>query len=163
MAAALDTTSWSAFESTLALRLGEVGDGEFVSIADGRIVPEPAPKRGLFGRVFGGDEPVDAGAFVQAQRTGDLLYVECVGSRSFGGRHAFSPQQETELDRLGWVHRPELAGDKVYLIGTTDPDLVGHLPLGDTAAAASAALLMVATMHDVVGVEHPSELAVTAV
>lgn len=41
--AALDKGSWSAFESTLALRLGQVGDGEFVSVADDRFVPEPAP------------------------------------------------------------------------------------------------------------------------
>lgn len=158
-AAALATSSWSAFETTLALRLGPVGDGEFVSIADGRFVPEPAPKRGLFGRVFGGDDPVDAGAFVQAQRTGDLLYVECVGSRSFGGRHAFTPQQETELAGLGWVHRPELAGDKVYVIDTADPELVGHVPVAEKAAAAS---VMVATMRDVVRVEYPGELDVTS-
>lgn len=155
---ALDTPSWPAFEASLALGLAQLADGEFVSIADGRFVPEPAPERGLFRRVFGGKNLADGGAFVQARRTGHLLYVECVGSRSFGGRHAFSPQQESELAGLGWVRRPELAGEKVYVIDAADPDLIGHVPIGESTAAASA---MVATMHEVVGVEHPRDLDLT--
>lgn len=155
----LDTTSWTTFESTLALRLEQLGDQEFVSIAVGSFVPEPPPKRGLFGRVFGGHEPVDAGAFVQAQRTEQLVYVECVGSRSFGGRHAWTPQQEAELVRVGWVHRPELVGDKVYVMGAgADPTLNGHVPVGAVRAVAA---LMVATMRDVAGAADPSSLDVT--
>ncbi|MEO6999069.1 MAG: hypothetical protein ABI112_13385 [Terracoccus sp.] len=155
----LDTTSWTSFESTLALRLGQLGDHEFVSIAEGSFVPEPHQKRGRFGRMFGGEEPVDAGAFVQAQRTEQLVYVECVGSRSFGGRHAWTPQQEAELERVGWVHRPELIGDKVYVMGAgADPDMNGHVPVGDARAVAA---LMVVTMHDVVGIVGPASLDVT--
>lgn len=59
---ALDTPSWPAFEASLALGLAQLADGEFVSIADGRFVPEPAPERGLFRRVFGGKHLVDGGA-----------------------------------------------------------------------------------------------------
>ena len=155
----LDTTSWTSFESTLALRLGELGEQEFVSVAEGLRVPEPQARRGLFDRMFGSDHAVDSGAFVQAQRTGQLVYVECVGSLSFGGRHAWSPEQEAALERVGWVHRPELVGDKVYVMGAgADPDLNGHVPVGD---ARGVAALMVVTMRDVVGAADPASLDVT--
>ncbi|MEP6561088.1 MAG: hypothetical protein ABJD68_08430 [Nakamurella sp.] len=154
----VDTTSWATFESTLALRLGQLGDQEFVTVAEGSFVRKPAPKRGLFGRVFRSNDPVDAGAFVQALRSGQLIYVECVGSRSFGGRHAWTPQQEGELERIGWVHRPELIGEKVYVMGAgADPDLNGHVPVGDARAVA---VLTVATMRDVVGIVDPGLLDV---
>lgn len=155
----LDTTSWTTFESTLALRLGELSEQEFVSVAEGSFVPEPRARRGLFGRMFGSDHAADSGAFVQAQRTGPLVYVECVGSLSFGGRHAWTPEQEAALERVGWVHRAELIGDKVYVMGAgADPHLNGHVPVGDARAVAA---LMVATMHDVVGAADPASLDVT--
>lgn len=155
----LDTASWTSFESTLALRLRQLDDQEFISIAEASFVPEAPPKRGLFGRVFGSDEPVDGGAFVQAHRTEALLYAECVGSRSFGGRHAWTPEQEAALEWVGWVHRPALIGDEVYVIGVgADPNLNGHVPLGDAPAVAA---LMVAAMRDVVGTEYPATLDIT--
>lgn len=154
----LDTTSWTTFESTLTRRIGQLGDGEFVCIAEGSFGTEPPPKRGLFSRVFGNKDPVDAGAFVQAQRSEKLVYLECVGSRSFGGRHAWTPEQEAELVRVGWVHRLQLIGEKVYVMGAgADPALNGHVPVGHAPAMA---VLTVATMRDVVGTADPAALVV---
>ena len=60
---------------------------------------------------------------------------------------------------MGWVHRPELVGDKVYVMGAgADPDLNGHVPVGD---ARGVAALMVVTMRDVVGAADPASLDVT--
>lgn len=158
----LDTTSWTSFESTLALRLRQLDDPDFITIAEGSFVHEPPAKRGLVGRVFGGvfggGEPLDAGAFVQAHRAGALLYAECVGSRSFGGRHAWTSDQEAALERVGWVHRPALIGEEVYVMGAgADPALNGHVPVGDAPAVAA---LMVAAMRDVVGTVHPDTLEI---
>lgn len=154
----LDTTSWTSFESTLALRLRQLDDPDFITIAEGSFVHEPPPKRGLFGRVFGRDEPLDAGAFVQAHRAEALLYAECVGSQSFGGRHAWTPDQEAALERVGWVHRPALIGEEVYVMGAgADPELNGHVPVGDAPLVAA---LMVAAMRDVVGAAHPDTLQI---
>lgn len=62
------------------------------------------------------------------------------------------------MARLGWVRRPELAGEKVYVINAADPDRIGYVPIDESTGAASA---MVATMHEVVGVEHPRDLDLT--
>lgn len=156
----LDTTSWTTFGSALALRVGQLGDNEFVSVLEPSFVSEPAPKRGLFGRLFGGvfgnDDLFDGGAFVQTHRTEQLLYVECVGARSFGGRHAWTPAQEAMLERVGWVHRPESIGERVYVIGH-HPELNGYVPIGEARTVAG---LMVATMRDVVGIADPASLDV---
>lgn len=154
LTAELDTTSWSSFEPSLALRLRQLDDQEFVSIAEGSFVPEPPRKRGLFGRMCGSDEPVDGGTFVQAHRTQELLYAECVGSQSFGGRHAWAPEQEAALARIGGVHRRALIGEEVYVLGA-DPYLNGRVPVGDASALAAA---MVAAMRDAVGSDCPDTL-----
>lgn len=161
--AELDTTDWAAFETSLATHLARLADQGFVSIHDGLPLPAAAPESdrpGLLGRLFGKDQSdPDSGVFVQAQRAGDHVYVECVGDRSFGGRHDWTAQQQQQLAHIGWLHDPELIGEKVYVPTTPGaPELHGNLPVGDVATAAR---IMVATLRDVVGVPSPATLDIS--
>lgn len=153
----LDTSSWSAFEVSLRAHLAHLGDDQFVSISDRPLHSAPGPKPGLLSRLFGRRALFDGGVYVQTRRSDEYLYVECVGSRSFGGRHAWTPEQEADLEALGWVHRPELIGEKVYVIGTDAPDLNGHVRIGE---AGLATRLMVATLREVARVASPVTLDV---
>lgn len=161
--AELDTTDWAAFETSLATHLSRLENEGFVSIHDGLPLPAAATETdrpGLLGRLFGKDRPEpDPGVFVQAQRAGDYVYIECVGDRSFGGRHDWTAQQQEQLARIGWLHDPELIGEKVYVPATPDaPELHGNLPLGEVATGAR---IMVATLRDVVGVTSPATLDIS--
>lgn len=153
----IDTWSWTALEVSLAAHLKHLDDDQFVSISDRPLHPAPGPKPGLLGRLFGRRALFDGGAYVQSHRSDEYLYVECVGSRSFGGRHAWTPEQEADLERLGWVHRPDSIGEKVYVIGTDAADRNGYVRIGD---AALATRLMVATLREVARVSSPTTLDV---
>jgi len=136
----LDTTSWSAAEWSLVHWLSELEDSQFITLS----IPGPPPiKSGFFRRKIIVSTP-----FVQALRMDDLLYIECVGSTSFGGQYAWNPADEDALKRLGW--EPETVRHQVF---------VRYFPRDQARAAAR---LLVTTLRDIARLADPATLDVNA-
>lgn len=149
----IDRTSWSALERSLAATLGALSEDAFVVVSP---ADRPQPERRTFLQRLFRTAQVDGGPFVQARAGDGLVYVECVGTRSLGGRHAWTPTQEARLTQVGWVHVIPPLGDPVYVPAAEEPD--GWL---DRDSVARASRLMVATMRDVVGVARPASVDIT--
>ena len=71
-----------------------------LDLDDALVVGErvEAPRR----RLFGGRPPAPPRRFVQVTAARTVLIGECVGSTSFGGDWAMTPEQEALLERQGW-------------------------------------------------------------
>lgn len=150
----VDRSSWSALEHSLAVTLGALREDGFVVVEPAAARSQPE-RRTVLQRLFRTAQ-VDSGPFVQARAGGGHVYVECVGTRSLGGRHAWTPAQEARLTQVGWVHVLLPFGDPVYVPAAEEPD--GWL---GRDAVPRAARLMVATMRDVVGVAQPASVDIT--
>lgn len=150
----VDQSSWSELERSLAATLGSLREDGFVVVEPAAARPQPERRTGL--RRLLRIAKVDGGPFVQARAGDGRVYVECVGTRSLGGRHAWTPTQEARLTQIGWVHVVLPFGDPVYVPAAEDPD--GWL---DRDAVGRASRLMVATMREVVGVARPASVNIT--
>jgi len=120
----LHQLSWPALATSLARKLGGLPDGQFVTLG--------AP----------------SAAFVQALCMGPGLYLECVGSTSFGGGHAWDAAAEESLAALGWAQETQF-GNAVYRVDVP------------TDASERAAGILVATLRDVAGIADPAALTVS--
>jgi hypothetical protein len=120
----LDQSSWPSLAQSLAQQLVRLRDGQFVTLE--------AP----------------SGAFVQALSLGPGLYLECVGSTSFGGGYPWDAVAEEALAALGWTRETQF-GNAVYRADVS------------IDASAAAAGILVPTLRDVAGVADPAVLTVS--
>ena len=121
---------------------------EFVSIAEGSFVhgaaPEARPASGGCSAAFlAATSRSTQARSCRPSAPGQLVYVECVGSRSFGGTPRLDPsaRRPSSNASAGCTGQSSI-GDKVYVMGAgVDPDLNGHVPVDEAPAVAA---LMVA-------------------
>lgn len=71
-----------------------------LDLDDGLVVRESVgtPRKGF----FGGRKPAPAHRYVQVTAAPRVLIAECVGSTSFGGGWAMTPETEAALLAQGW-------------------------------------------------------------
>jgi len=141
--------TWDGVRLRLESALAALPDGGFV------VLGEPVPARvraaGVRG-LLGARVAPEPTRFVQANRSGDQLGVECVGAASFGGPLPISQADDTRLRALGWL----APGDADYE-SMGGPAYRRWIAVVDSAAAAA---LLVASL-EVLGADPANPLELT--
>lgn len=138
---------WSAWQSDLTARIRRLGDGEEVVIeVPGLARPHLTRKARLFGLVPA--QYTDTSPWVRVRRDEDHAVAELVGSETFGGDFLLSPEEEGQLDGLGW-RRPgsDLVVERIW--SRWFPDDVTHTAYLSRSDADAAADLVTRTLRDV--------------
>lgn len=101
----------------------------------------------------GTSQASDPEPYVKALLTSEGIHLECIGSQSFGGDYAFTPEQEDLLAQIDWDKPDDDAELRVYTYEIeSSPE---EVPEFNYLIAAS---MLGQTMGQVLEVEKPEDL-----
>ncbi|MBR7742946.1 hypothetical protein KC207_06560 [Phycicoccus sp. BSK3Z-2] len=137
-------TTWAAWRSDLAARVGALADGESLLVE----APERASRRAKAGRRLLLPAPrVPTRPWVRLTRMEDLLRGTCVGPEVFHGAFPWSADEHADLLRLGW-HLSHADGSDYVRFWPDDVPHGPYLPATDAERAAAAVRTTVVEVLD---------------
>jgi hypothetical protein len=142
-------SEWEGWQERLRDELSGLGDGDAVTLTIRPLTPAPAPapiaSRPRRRRRTGTTRTPPPDVFVQARLVAGRLALECIGDTEWEGVTDLTAAQQRGLAALGWERDP---ADPTFT-RTYDPDAVPW---------SEAAVLLVASLRDVLGVGAPGDV-----